>query len=392
MMAAAAFFTLVGYEFIRSPATVLFKNTWGAENLPLVMSAMPVVVFGGVALYGWILSHLGPRRTLLVTSLGSSCFIVACYFGLLTGSKMVTPILFLIKELYIVLLIEQYWSYINSSLTPTTAKKVNGPITGIAGLGGVVGGSVGSLIVGPLGTEAMVLAAALMLIPAAMVSNLTYRLHGEPEAPDNSDKSISHHMGWQMFRSNPTLVCLLAIVLSSQVIAAVLDFKFNELLSVEFAGATDMETAFQLRFWGFLNLVSIGLQFVIAPLLLSFIALRLVHLMLPLIHFSAIIFAIIEPSVFSVGLAFFLFKAFDYSIFRAAKELLYIPLEFDARYRAKEVIDVFGYRTGKGGSSVLIALAQRAGVIMGNYYLYIAFFMAAIWLTLVFPLTRQKSG
>ena len=390
-MAAAAFFTLVGYEFIRSPATVLFKNTWGAENLPLVMSAMPVVVFGGVALYGWILSHLGPRRTLLVTSLGSSFFIVACYLGLLTGSKMVTPILFLIKELYIVLLIEQYWSYINSSLTTATAKKVNGPITGIAGIGGVVGGSVGSLIVGPLGTEAMVLAAALMLIPAAMVSNLTYRLHGEPEAPDTSDESVSHHMGWQMFRSNPTLVCLLAIVLSTQVIAAVLDFKFNELLSVEFAGATDMETAFQLRFWGFLNLASIGLQFVIAPLLLSFIALRLVHLMLPLIHFTAIIFAIIEPSVFSVGLAFFLFKAFDYSIFRAAKEILYIPLEFDARYRAKEVIDVFGYRTGKGGSSVLITLAQRAGVIMGNYYLYIAFFMAAIWLTLIFPLTRQKS-
>ena len=392
LMAAAAFFTLVGYEFIRSPATVLFKNTWGAENLPLVMSAMPVVVFGGVALYGWILSHLGPRRTLLVTSLGSSFFIVACYLGLLTGSKMVTPILFLIKELYIVLLIEQYWSYINSSLTTATAKKVNGPITGIAGIGGVVGGSVGSLIVGPLGTEAMVLAAALMLIPAAMVSNLTYRLHGEPEAPDTSDESVSHHMGWQMFRSNPTLVCLMAIVLSTQVIAAVLDFKFNELLSVEFAGATDMETAFQLRFWGFLNLASIGLQFVIAPLLLSFIALRLVHLMLPLIHFTAIIFAIIEPSVFSVGLAFFLFKAFDYSIFRAAKEILYIPLEFDARYRAKEVIDVFGYRTGKGGSSVLITLAQRAGVIMGNYYLYIAFFMAAIWLTLIFPLTRQKSG
>ena len=391
MMAAAAFFTLVGYEFIRSPATVLFKNTWGAENLPLVMSAMPVVVFGGVALYGWILSHLGPRRTLLVTSLGSSLFIVACYLGLLTGSKMVTPILFLIKELYIVLLIEQYWSYINSSLTRATAKKVNGPITGIAGIGGVVGGSVGSLIVGPLGTEAMVLAAALMLIPAAMVSNMTYRMHGEPEAPDTSDENRNHHMGLQMFRSNPTLVCLLAIVLSTQVIAAVLDFKFNELLSVEFAGATDRETAFQLRFWGYLNLASIGLQFIIAPLLLSFIALRLVHLLLPLIHFTAIVFAIIEPSVFSVGLAFFLFKAFDYSIFRAAKEILYIPLEFDARYRAKEVIDVFGYRTGKGGSSVLITLAQRAGVIMGNYYLYIAFCMAALWLVLIFPLTRQKS-
>ena len=47
-----------------------------------------------------------------------------------------------------------------------------------------------------------------------------------------------------------------------------------------------------------------------------------------------------------LALAFFLFKAFDYSIFRAAKEVLYVPLSFDERYRAKEIIDVLGYRTG----------------------------------------------
>jgi predicted MFS family arabinose efflux permease len=136
MMATAALFTLAGYEFIRSASTVLFKSAYGAENLPLVMAAMPVVVFCGVALYGWILSHLGPRRTLLVTSLGSAIVIVCCYLVLLTGSKEITPVLFLFKELYIVLLIEQYWSYINSSISSYTAKKINGPITGIAGIGG----------------------------------------------------------------------------------------------------------------------------------------------------------------------------------------------------------------------------------------------------------------
>jgi AAA family ATP:ADP antiporter len=131
------------------------------------------------------------------------------------------------------------------------------------------------------------------------------------------------------------------------------------------------------------------LQFVIAPLLLSFVAIRWVHLMLPMIHMAAITMAILDPGIFTVGLAFFLFKAFDYSIFRAAKELLYIPLSFDERYRAKEVIDVLGYRTGKGGSAIIFALLQRAGVIMNNYYLAIAFVMTAIWLALVFPLTRS---
>jgi AAA family ATP:ADP antiporter len=390
MMATTALFTLAGYEFIRSASTVLFKSAFGAENLPLVMAAMPVVVFCGVALYGWILSQLGPRRTLLVTSLGSAIVILCCYLMLLAGSKAVTPVLFLFKELYIVLLIEQYWSYIDSSISTSTAKKVNGPITGIAGIGGALGGMLVALTAEPLGTELMVLMAAIALLPAALVSNLAYRFFGEPEIPP---KAESHgHLALSLFRKNPVLVSLIAIVLSSQVIAAVLDFKFQSLLSIEFAGNPDKETAFQGWFWGTLNTSVLAFQFLITPLLLSFVALRWVHLILPLIHLIAIGAAIIEPSVFTVGLAFFLFKAFDYSIFRGAKELLYVRLGFDERYRAKEVIDVFGYRSGKGASSVVIVLLQRAGVLMNNYYLAIGFAMAVLWLALVFPLTQNRDS
>ena len=387
MMAAAAAFTLAGYEFIRSASTVLFKTAYGAENLPLVMAAMPVVVFGGVALYGWILSRLGPRRTLLVTSLGSSLFIFACYLLLQTGSKAITPVLFLFKEFYIVLLIEQYWSYINSSLKPQTAKKVNGPITGIAGIGGAVGGTLVGLTATAYGTDTMVLLAALALLPAALVSNQAYHWFGEPEQPPPSEQHGT--LGLSLFRENPTLASLLAIVLASQVVAAVLDFKFQSLLSVEFAGRPDDETAFQGAFWGTLNTSVLALQFVVAPLLMSFLSLRAVHLMMPLIHVCVITWAITDPSVASVGAAFFLFKAFDYSIFRAAKEVLYVPLGFDERYRVKEVIDVFGYRTGKGGSSVVIALLQKAGVAMNNYYLAVGLGLTLVWLALVFPLTRD---
>jgi len=232
--------------------------------------------------------------------------------------------------------------------------------------------------------------AAFALLPAALVSNVAYRFFGEPEVPS---KSESHgHLALSLFRENPTLVSLIAIVMSSQIIAAVLDFKFQSLLSIEFAGNPDKETAFQGWFWGTLNTSVLALQFLITPLLLSFVALRWVHLMLPLIHLIAISAAIIEPSIYTVGLAFFLFKAFDYSIFRGAKELLYIPLGFDERYRAKEVIDVFGYRSGKGASSVVIVLLQRAGVLMNNYYLAIGFAMAVLWLALVFPLTRKRDA
>ena len=390
MMAIAAMFTLAGYELIRSAATVLFKNAYGAHNLPLVMALMPVVVFGGVALYGWVLSQLGPRRTLLVTSLGSGMVILACYLALLTGSKEITPVLFLFKEFYIVLLIEQYWSYINSSVKPETSKKVNGPITGIGGIGAAIGGTLVAMSAESFGTEMMVLFAAIALIPAAFVSDMTYSIYGEPEIPP---KSESHgHLALSLFKENRVLISLLAIVLSAQVVAAVLDFKFQTLLSVEYAGQPDQETAFQGWFWATLSVSVLVLQFVITPLLLSFVRLRWVHLLMPVVHVVAIGLAIIEPNIVTVGTALFLFKAFDYSLFRGAKEVLYVPLGFDERYRVKEVIDVFGYRTGKGASSVLIVVLQKAGVVMNNYYLAIGFAMVLIWAALVFPLTRDQSA
>ena len=389
IMAASAMFTLIGYEFIRSAATVLFKTAYGAENLPLVMAAMPAVVFGGVWIYSRILNHLGPQGTLLVTSLGSGLLILSCYLILLTGVDWVTVPLYLLKELYIVLLIEQYWSYINSSLTPATARKVNGPITGVAGLGGAIGGILVGMSAGSYGTENMVLVAAFSCLPAAGLSNYAYRRFGEPVQSEAS--KVHGKMGWQLLKANPMLLYLLSIVLVSQVVSAVLDYRFQGLLSTEFDGRPDEENEFQGKFFGTLNASVLLLQFCITPLLLTFVALRWVHILMPLIHVTAIAFAIYEPSVFSVGLAFFLFKAFDYSIFRAAKELLYLPLSFDERYRTKEIIDVFGYRTGKGASSVVIVALQNLGVVMSNYYLATAFVATSLWLALIFPLTRRAA-
>ncbi|MBL4681915.1 MAG: hypothetical protein JKY88_14485 [Pseudomonadales bacterium] len=385
LMAIAAAFTLTGYEFVRSAATVLFKSAYGAENLPLVMALMPVVVLLGLAIYNKILSILGPRRTLIVTSLGSSLIIFSCYLLLINGSKAVTPFLYLTKELYIVLLIEQYWSYINSTLSPKNAKKLNGPITGIAGLGGALGGTLVGVMAGTWGSETMVLIAALFLLPAVLVSNYTYRLGGEPiNDPGNS----SDQMGWHWLKRNPTLAYLLVVVLLSQLLSVVLDLKFQSLLSIEFAGRVDDETAFQGWFWGTLNSSVLILQFVIVPLLLSFVGLRWTHFLMPSIHLFAIGYAVYDPSIFSVGLAFFLFKAFDYSLFRAAKEVLYVPLSFDERYRTKQIIDVFAYRTGKGASSVVIVILQRAGVLVNNYFLAAGLAAALLWLALIFPLSK----
>jgi ATP/ADP translocase len=49
-------------------------------------------------------------------------------------------------------------------------------------------------------------------------------------------------------------------------------------------------------------------------------------------------------------------KVFDYTIFRAAKELLYIPLSYVQKTRGKAVVDMLTYRVAKGGASLLLLI------------------------------------
>jgi len=287
-----------------------------------------------------------------------------------------------------VLLIEQYWSYINSTLTTNNAKKLNGPIAGIAGIGSAMGAILVGMTASSWGSETMILMGAIFLLPSVIVANFTYQFGGEPAVDLDRNRDI---MGWSWLKKNPTLAYLLGIVLLSQLLSVVLDLKFQSLLSEEFAGRADDETAFQGWFWGTLNTSVLILQFVIVPLLLSFVALRWIHILMPLIHLAAIGYAVYDPGLFSVGLAFFLFKAFDYSLFRATKEVLYVPLSFDERYRTKQIIDVLGYRTSKGASSVIIVILQRAGVLVNNYYLAAGLAAALLWLAFIFPLTKHAS-
>ena len=75
--------------------------------------------------------------------------------------------------------------------------------------------------------------------------------------------STADPLGWQTITQSKQLAALLAVVLATQIIAAVLDFKFQGLLSEAFVGRPDEETAFQGQFWFYLNSAAVTFQFVL---------------------------------------------------------------------------------------------------------------------------------
>jgi AAA family ATP:ADP antiporter len=356
------------------------------------MALSPVGVVVVVYVYGRLLSWLGPSRALLATSLLSGAVIVGCYAALVRGSHLAAGVVFVFREGYIVLIIEQYWSFINSVLREEDAKRVNGPICGVASLGAIVGGMLVQGYAVQLGSETLLLFAAASLVPAGALSWLAYRVGGEPQPAVDEAGGKQGHLALGVFLRTRYLLLLALLIWLAQMVSTVLDLRFNGLVE-QALPLKDLRTSFLGGFFWKLNVVSAVLQFVAAPLLLRHVPLRWVHPAIPLVHIGACAALILYPSLTTAGMAFLLFKSLDYSVFRAAKELLYLPLSFDARYRAKQLIDSFGYRFAKGTTSALIGVVGRvAGALPGAAYPGIAIGACVAWVAVVRGIIRGWQG
>ena len=387
-ISSAAAFVLFGYEFIRSVSSSLFIEAYGAENLMFGMALVSPSMIVMLYCYGRLLSWRGATYALAITSLFSGILILACYAALIRGMHFAAVIIYVFREAYIVIVIEQFWSFVNSVLTTQQAKRINGPFCAVASIGSFAGGMLVKRWAETLGSETLLLFAAGSLVPAAVFSVIAYRFGGEPKPSEEETGGRLGHLGIKTLFRSRYLLFIGILILSTQLVSTVLDLRFNGLTEMELS-EKDARTAFFGGVYGSLGAIAGVLQLVVVPLALRFVNLRYIHISVPLVHLVSSLVLTISPSLRSGTAAYMIFKALDYSIFRAAKELFYMPLSYDSRYRAKQLIDSFGYRFSKSGSAAVIGLVKLAvQTIPGIAFSITAMVAAIVWTPVAFSLTR----
>ena len=105
-----------GYEFARSTAASLFIEAFGSGPMPYAMSVVPVFMALIIYCYGRVLTRLGSLWTLQASLGFFAAAFFAAYLALCTGSKTAVAAFYVFAEIYIVILVEQFWSFINSAL------------------------------------------------------------------------------------------------------------------------------------------------------------------------------------------------------------------------------------------------------------------------------------
>ena len=391
-IALAAFCLLFGYECIRSASKSILIEAFGRQNtlmtMSVAMAGVPFTVLLLIYMYGRLLSKFGANISLLTSTVFSAILILLCYFFILGGSKTACVILFLFRKSYIVILIEQYWSFVNSVLKLDFARRFNGFFLGISAIGATAGTWAGEKLVTTLGTEGMLIFTVVSLIVAAVFSLIAYRVGGEPQPSEKEIGGQQGHAGIKLFLKSRYLLFLGLLIFVTQILSTALELRFDVLIAEQFSDK-DLRSEYLYGFWKYVNITAFLLNFVIAPLMFPLLRIRLIKLFIPIIHLGVSLISVLSPSLSTSALSLLLFKSFDYSIFRASKEILYMPLSYDARYRAKQFIDSFIYRNGEGLTAGINALIGTFFVVPLVMYPATAIVMSFLWIGIVLSLTKQ---
>jgi AAA family ATP:ADP antiporter len=153
----------------------------------------------------------------------------------------------------------------------------------------------------------------------------------------------------------------------------------------------DLRTEYTGRVFAIMNIVTMSLQVFGSFLFVHFLGIKRSHLLIPfLLCLNSVAFQFI-PFFGVISFAYISVKSFDFSLFGVIKEMLYIPLAPDEKFRAKAVIDVFAHRSSKAIASALILGLQWT---LGSTFFpilnlgCIAFFV--LWIVSVFLLFKES--
>jgi len=358
----ALFVVLFGYALARPATESLYLATYGSKALPSVWLAVAATAVVVVALYNRAAARWPLGRVMVGSILCSGMSLAALVAIHGMGVRAGTFLLYVWKDVHIVVLLEALWSFANLVFPSKTASWAYGIFCAAGSLGGITGNlSVGAVADAIGTTGALGLLAPVFAVQIGLVTLLAgaagHPAPKERKAAALSDLRLllqSRYLGW-----------MLAMVGLVQLVVTMVDFVYNDAIAQAFP-VTDERTAIIGQVYAVIDTTSLVLQ------LGTGLVLRLVGLRATLLGIPALVGSIV--AAFAVSPRFLLMaatkvasKAFDYSLFRAAKEMLYIPLDYAEKTRGKALIDMLTYRVAKGGASLLlaglVALGATASVV-----------------------------
>ncbi|MGW8303998.1 MAG: NTP/NDP exchange transporter, partial [Desulfobacterales bacterium] len=384
------FLIILAYYQLKPASRSLFIESLGAEKLPYIWIATAVTMGVFIAYYHRLVARHNRMHVVLGTCLTISGLLVVFRLLLNHSTPLIAASFYVFVDILGVVLVEQFWSLTNSIYTTHEGKSWYG-VVGTGGLvGGVAGGWAAAMLIRhtPLQTPDLLITAAVIIM---LIFGLTWvmgrvGLYCEVEHPVPLEPISG---GWRILRHSRYLLLIAAILLLAQLVSPLVEYQFLNTVAASYP-ELEARTAFLSLFFSVMGAVSIAINLGITPLVHRALGPIAGLLLQPLMIWIFSIWFFMQPTLYFSAATKISDRALSYSINRASKELLYVPVDSVLIYQAKAWIDMFGYRLFKVSGSLLILLFTqwlpfRISVPQLSWF---SVSICVIWMILVY-LVRQ---
>ena len=356
LWAAGYFFFLLLALYLLRPVREAMGIARGADKLPWLMTTTLVVMLIANPLYAALVSRLPRRRFIPLVShfFAANLLVLAALFHSLPehGGSLLGYAFYVWLSVFNLFVVSVFWSLMADVFSEDQGKRLFGMISMGGTLGAVVGAAVTEGVssgswgfkVEPAGL--MLLAAlGLELAVACMLRLAAHFQLSSGEGQQAREPGPDFKAGLRAISRSRYLQLICAYMLLFTITSTFLYLMQGDIVAKSFASGAERTAAFaKLDFWT--NVLTLTVQLLLTSRLLRGIGVSGVLLVLPLLTTLGFGALALWPGFAVLALVQVLRRGLHYAVDRPAREILYIPLGPEERYKSKAFIDTFVFRGG----------------------------------------------
>jgi AAA family ATP:ADP antiporter len=345
----------------------------GSQGLPLAY-LLAAIVTGFVVLFQSKMRTWMSNRISIIFSLIFFIVTGLLFLAFLSaGGRTISYLYWIWASVLTVVLMTHFGLTVSETFNPRQARR----LIGFCGSGGILGGVLGGfgaflLTKAGLG-EFLLPLACYFLFVCILVVNAIFKFREQnhairPEIQDTrpQPQKFGFRDSFDIVRKNRYLILIASIVVITGIIATFIDFQFSSKVDEHFVRRDAMQSFFGL-FFGGLTTFAFFLQLLLTGRFLKNFGVRLTLLLAPIV----LMFGSVGILIGGLTLPLVIFikgsdESLAFSLSQSVREILYIPVPQDLRYKARPFIDMFINKFAKVTAAVLLFgggfLANIAGM------------------------------
>lgn len=396
LLSFAYFFCLLcGYYIIR-PVRDEMGVVGGVDNLQWLFTGTFVVMLLVMPVFGWVTSRF-PRRLFLPWVYWFFIFNLLLFFALFrftpaVNDLLVARVFFIWASVFNLFVVSVFWSFMADLFRDSQAKRLFPFIAAGGTAGAIVGPAITTVLAPLLGTGNLLLLSALFLGFAVLcIKQLGAWQAAEKSAPEAANISMGGSIfdGLRLVVRSPYLLGICLLILFYTTLATFLYFQQAAIIRDSFADSAQRTAVFAFIDMA-VNSLTLLFQLMVTARIIRWLGLAKTLSLIPLL--LALGFAALGnwPVLAVLATVQILRRAGNYAIMRPAREILFVVLTQEEKYKAKNFIDTTIYRGGDAVSAWAYAGLGAIGLSLAQIA-WLAVPLALVWAIIAYMLgIRQQ--